>query len=61
MPFGLANAPSKFQNYINDKLRGYLDNFCTAYIDNILIFSESLEEHESHNKKVLARLMKAGL
>lgn len=35
MPFGLANAPSSFQNYINDTLRGYLDEFCTAYIDDI--------------------------
>lgn len=41
MPFGLANAPSSFQNYINDTLRGYLDEFCTAYIDDILIFSQS--------------------
>ncbi|KAI0996911.1 hypothetical protein K3495_g11272 [Podosphaera aphanis] len=61
MPFGLANALSSFQNYINDTLRGYLDEFCTAYIDDILIFSETLEDHQSHVKKVLARLMEAGL
>lgn len=61
MPFGLANAPSSFQNYINDTLRGYLDEFCTAYIDDILIFSETLEEHQVHVRKVLSRLLEAGL
>lgn len=61
MPFGLANAPSSFQNYINDTLRGYLDEFCTAYIDDILIFSENIEEHQEHVKKVLQRLLDAGL
>ncbi|KAI0992805.1 hypothetical protein K3495_g15379 [Podosphaera aphanis] len=61
MPFGLANAPSSFQNYINDTLKGYLDEFCTAYIDDILIFSETFEEHQEHVKKVLARILAAGL
>lgn len=61
MPFGLANAPSSFQNYINDALRGYLDEFCTAYIDDILIFSQSLDEHHDHVRKVLSRLLNAGL
>lgn len=61
MPFGLANAPSSFHNYINDTLRGYLDEFCTAFIDDILIFSKTLEEHQEHVKKVLKRLSEAGL
>ena len=61
MPFGLANAPSSFQNYINDTLRGFLDEFCTAYIDDILIFSNTLEEHCAYVKKILARLLEAGL
>ena len=61
MPFGLANAPSSFQNYINDTLKGYLDEFCTAYIDDILIFSNTLEQHHDHVKKVLTRLLEAGL
>lgn len=61
MPFGLANAPSSFQNYINDTLREYLDEFCTAYIDDILIFSQTLEEHVNHVKQVLSRLEHAGL
>ena len=61
MPFGLANAPSSFQNFINDILHGMLDEFCTAYIDDILIYSNSKKEHQSHVRKVLAALQKAGL
>ena len=36
MPFGLCNRPASFQNYINDTLHEYLDDFCTAYLDDIL-------------------------
>ena len=61
MPFGLANAPSSFQHYINDVLREYLDIFCTAYIDDILIYSSSMKEHKGHVTKVLKALQKAGL
>lgn len=39
MPFGLTGAPATFQRFINDTLRGYLDVFCTAYLDDILIYS----------------------
>ena len=53
MPFGLIGAPSTFQHYINDVLREYLDVFCTAYLDDILIYSDSLKEHQEHIKKVL--------
>ncbi len=61
MPFGLANAPSSFQNFINDILHGMLDKFYTAYIDDILIYSNSKKEYQSHVRKVLAALQKAGL
>ena len=61
MPFGLANGPSSFQNYINNVLHGMLDVFCTAYIDNILIYSNSKKEHQEHVRKVLKALRKAGL
>ena len=46
---------------MNDVLFDYLDDFCTAYLDDILIYSENELEHESHVKKVLERLRKAGL
>lgn len=61
MPFGLTNAPSSFQNYINDTLHGLLDDFVTAYIDDILIFSNTEEEHEEHVRIVLQRLRDHGL
>jgi len=61
-PFGLANAPSTFQKYINWALRDYLDIFCSAYIDDILIYSSgSRTEHREHVRKVLVRLREAGL
>ena len=61
MPFGLANGPFSFQNYINDVLHGMLDVFCTAYINDILIYSNSKKEHQEHVRKVLEALRKAGL
>ncbi|KAG9590724.1 hypothetical protein KCU77_g7839, partial [Aureobasidium melanogenum] len=61
MPFGLCNGPASFQNFINDTLREYLDVFCTAYLDDILIYSEDEAEHERHVKLVLEKLREAGL
>lgn len=61
MPFGLANTPSLFQNFINNVLHKMLDNFCTAYIDNILIYSNSKKEHQAHMQKVFTALKRAGL
>ena len=53
LPFGLTNGPSTYQRYMNDVLFEYLDDFCTAYLDDILIYSENVAEHEIHVKKVL--------
>lgn len=61
LPFGLTNGPSTFQRYINDALMGYLDDFCSAYIDDILVYSSNLREHRIHVEKVLKRLRDAGL
>ena len=61
MPFGLANSPLSFQTYINDVLQGMLDVFCTAYIDDILIYSNSKKKHREHVRKVLGALRAAGL
>jgi hypothetical protein len=61
-PFGLANASSTFQKYINWTLRDYLDEFCSAYVDDVLVYSEgSFEEYREHVRKVLRRLQDAGL
>jgi predicted oxidoreductase len=46
---------------MNDVLFDYLDDFCTAYLDDILIYSDDPLEHQEHVKKVLQRLRDAGL
>jgi hypothetical protein len=61
MPFGLTNAPASFQNFINDALQPFLDRFATAYLDDILIYSDTLEEHREHVRLVLEQLQKHGL
>jgi predicted aspartyl protease len=61
LPFGLTNGPATYQRYMNDVLFDYLDDFCTAYLDDILIYSDNELDHEGHVTKVLERLRKAGL
>jgi predicted oxidoreductase len=59
--FELTNGPATFQHYINKTLIEYLDDFCTVYLDNILIYSENPLEHTEHVCKVLLQLCKTGL
>jgi hypothetical protein len=61
MPFSLTNTPVIFQNYINDILAPYLDYFCTAYVDDTLIYSDNVEQHQQHVRLVLDAFTKAGL
>jgi len=61
VPFGLTNGPAAFQRFINDTLMDYLDDFVTAFVDDLLIYSRNAAEHEIHVKKVLERLRAAGL
>ena len=61
MPFGLTNAPATFQNLMNDVLRDFLDDFAIVYLDDILIFSATLDEHKRHVRSVLERLRAYGL
>ncbi|XDV43397.1 hypothetical protein PO909_011882 [Leuciscus waleckii] len=56
MPYGLSNAPSVFQGYMNEIFRDFLHRFVIFYIDDILIFSKNLTEHHQHMKQVLQRL-----
>ena len=61
-PFGMANALSTFQWYINWILCQYLDDFCSAYLNNVLIFINGIwSEHYEHVNKMLDCLNKAGL
>jgi len=48
MQFGTTNAPADFQGYINDGIQEALDEFASAYLDDVLIYSNSEEEHEGH-------------
>ena len=65
MPFGLTNAPAVFQRLMERVLAGLNPeegpNFVVVYIDDVLIFSRSLEEHFQHLRMVLRRIEEAGL
>jgi hypothetical protein len=61
MPFRLTNAPATFQAYINKTLEGFLDITCVAYLDNICIYSDSIEEYAKYVREILDRLKKVGL
>ncbi|KAK3506722.1 hypothetical protein QTP70_017705 [Hemibagrus guttatus] len=58
MPFGLTNALALFQSLINGVFQDILGKWVIAYIDNILVYSTSLEEHMRHVREVLSRLQR---
>jgi hypothetical protein len=53
VPFGLTNAPTIFLCLMNGIFRNYLDKFVIVFLDDILIYSKSEEEHEHHLRLVL--------
>jgi len=59
MPFGLRNSSGTFQRFIDSHLRDF--HFALSYLDDILIFSRSIEEHREHLTSVLTRLQSIGL
>lgn len=56
MPFGLTNAPATFCNLMNDVLLEFLDRFVVVYLDDIVVYSDSLSDHLRHLKVVFSRL-----
>ena len=56
MPLGLTNAPVVFMCLMNNVMHKYLDKFVVVFIDDILIYSKSEEEHKEHLKIVLQEL-----
>jgi hypothetical protein len=56
MPFGLTNSPATFINLTYCVFRPYLDKFMVIFIDDILIYSKSPEEHVEHFKLALVKL-----
>ena len=61
MPQGLKNAPSSFQRIMYDLLVNTRWDFCIVYIDDILIFSRTFEEHLAHLNEILSVLSNANL
>ena len=53
VPFGLLNAPDVFTCLMNGVFRDYLDKFVVVFLDEILVYSKSEEEHEQHLRMVL--------
>ena len=59
MPFGVTNAPATFQRLMNQIFSEELDAFVLVYLDDILIFSNTLQEHIQHIRRTLERLREA--
>src|SRR6516162_7378611 len=61
MPFGLKNAPPTFQRMMNKVLKDWLYDFVVVYIDDIMIYSTTFEEHIKHIDQVLEKLQEVNL
>ena len=56
MPFGLTNAPTTFQQVMNDVFRDKFSHFVVVFLDDILIYSRTLQDHVQHVRFVLQKL-----
>ena len=56
MPFGLTNAPTTFYTLMNQVFHEYLEKFVVVYLDDIMVYSVTREEHEEHLVKMFQKL-----
>ncbi len=61
LPFGLKNAAATFQRLMNNILRDYIGKFCFVYLDDIVIYSKTVQDHFQHLKQLFAKLEVSGL
>ena len=61
LSFRLTGGPASWQHFINNVLWEYLNKFCIAYLDDILIYSSNLKEYKEHMRLVLAKLCGFGI
>ena len=61
MPFGLCNAPTSFQRMMDIVITGLKWNSCLIYLNDVVVFSKTYDEHLAQLSSVLAAIKKAGL
>ncbi len=61
MPFRLNNALATFQRLMNKVLRQYIGKFVQVYLDDVIIYSNNLDEHKRHIKAVFEKIREANL
>ena len=61
MPFGLKNAPATFQRMMDNAFRGLIGTKCFAYIDDIVVFESTIQEHNDNLTAVIERIHQLGL